>query len=472
MKYVFLTFFVVLFAFTDAQNVTISGTANDYIGDSIPIYKYSDYITYNQEALAYFIVDSTGAFFTEFNVDDISYVYMYLGVFRAEMYLEPNSNYTIILPPLVEKETKDELNPYFNYVNLLLGIESPSNEQLNVYIRNFDNVYDKYVSANFTKIYHGALKTDSFRMFIQKNFDDYDNNFFKNYVKYRMVELNYLGPARDYKAITQYSYKNKAIYYNNPAYMQMFNNMYKDFFAYYPFERKGEEITSDIIKAKSIKKIKRTLDKEIAFKNDTLQELIILKGIHDAFIGNVPKSFTHYPKAQLYQTLDSLMILTKIEEHRQIGKNIIEKFNYKNKIERGALIPDLTFLNQDSVEVNLRDFTGKYVYINLTMTNCVPCKRDMEIIQNFSKKYRLDIEFVTIIINGNIGEMKNFMAENKYTWNFLHYGYNKNIRDVFRADVIPKYILLDPYNKIILPSAPPPGDKFRVAFRKILQSAK
>lgn len=470
MKYIFLTFFIALFAFANAQT-SISGTANDYIGDSITVYKHSDYITHNKEVLSKFIVDSTGTFFAELNVDEITYIYMYLGVFKAEMYVKPNVSYSIKLPPLVEKETKDELNPYFNYVNLLLGIESPNNEQLNVYIRNFDNVYDKYLSDNFTRIYHGALKTDSFRMFINKNFSDYDNSFVQNYVKYRMVELNYLGPARNYKAITQYSFKNKHLLYNNPAYMQLFNNMYKDFFAYYPFESKGEDIPSNIIKAKSVKKIKRTLDKEIAFKNDTLQELIILKGIHDAFIGNVPNSFTKYPKAQLYQTLDSLMILTSIKEHRQIGENIIDKFNYKNKIEKGALIPDLTFLNQDSVEVNLRDFTGKYVYLNLTMTNCVPCQRDLEIIETFSEKYRLDIEFVTIIINGNIGEMRNFMIENEYNWNFLHYGYNKNIRDVFRADVIPKYILIDPYNKIILPSAPPPGDKFRVAFRKILQSS-
>ena len=64
------------------------------------------------------------------------------------------------------------------------------------------------------------------------------------------------------------------------------------------------------------------------------------------------------------------------------------------------------------------------------------------------------------------------MIDNKYYWNFLHYGYNKDIREIFKAEVIPKYILIDPFNKIILPSAPPPGDKFIVVFRKILNSTR
>ena len=472
MKYIFLIFILLFSILGFSQTVVISGTANDYIGDSIPIYKYKDLVTYDEELINTMYVDSSGVFSIKLNIDEITYIFMYLGVFRAEMYVEPNTNYQIKLPPAVEKETKDLLNPYFKYVHILIGIESPTDEKLNVYIRNFDNIYDNYVSKNFTKIYRNAIKTDSFRIFIKKNFSDYKNKYFQDYVKYQLAELNYLGPARDYKAITEYFYKNQEVLYNNLPYMQLFNNMYKDFFAYYPFERKGENIPEDIIKAKSVTNLKQTLSKEIAFCNDTLQELIILKGIHDAFLGNVPKNFTHYPKAQLYQTLDSLILLTKIAKHKQIGENIIDKYSVKGKINKGALIPDIKLLNYDSVEVNLRDFKGKYVYLNITMTNCVPCKRDLDVIQTFSKKYALDIDFVTIVINGNVKEMKQFMIDNKYYWNFLHYGYNKDIREIFKAEVIPKYILIDPFNKIILPSAPPPGDKFIVVFRKILNSTR
>jgi thiol-disulfide isomerase/thioredoxin len=458
--------------FVNSQTARLSGTANDYLGDSIIIYKYKDLITYDKEILNVLYVDSSGTFSVDLQVNEITYIFMYLGIFRAEMYVEPNIDYVIKFPPLVEKETQDLLNPYFKYVNTLIGIESPDNEKLNVYIRNFDNIYSKYVNKNFQKIYRNVEKTDSFRLFIKKNFSDYDNKFFQSYVYYQLVELNYLGPARNYKAITEYFYKNKPILYNNQPYMQLFNNMYKDFFAYYPFERKGEQLSEDIILAKSIKKLKETLSKEIAFDDEDIQELIILKGLHDAFLGNVPKSFTHYPKAQLYQTLDSLMILTNIDKHKEIGRNIVDKYNVKGKIIAGALIPDITLLNYDSVEVKLRDFKGKYVYLNITMTNCVPCQKDLEIIQSFSKKYALDIEFVTIILNGNIGEMKQFMIDNKYYWNFLHYGYDEDLRNIFKADVIPKYILIDPFNRIVLPSAPPPGDKFTVVFRKVLNSAR
>jgi len=467
MKYAFINFLLLFTVLAGAQTVTLSGTAKDFSGDSIEILKYTDFITYNTEVLNYITPDKSGNFSVDIKVDDITFIYMYMGIYKAEMYVEPGKDYIIDLPPKKEKTTADELNPYFRYEEALIGVMSPKKDMLNINIRMFDDIYEKYLKDNFSDLYHNRMKPDSFYVFIKKIFVDYDNEFFNNYVKYRMIELAFIGSARNYKVISEYYYKNKPILYNNFAYMELFNNLFQDFLYYYAFETKGKDIRSNIDKAKSIKKLKRTLSKEIAFDNDTLQELIVLKGIHDALLDNVPKTFTKYGKAQLYQTLDSIMILTKIPEHRVIGNNIIAKFNPKNNLINGDKIPNIALYDQDSIKTDLSFYEDKYVYLCITMTNCVPCQKDMEMMQVLKNKFSAQLDFVTIVINGNISDMRKFREEKGYDWDFLHYGYNKKIREIFYAEVIPKYMLIDPYGRIIMTSAPTP-DKLKNTLRKIL----
>jgi len=467
MKYAFINFLLLFTVLAGAQTVTLSGTAKEFSGDSIEILKYTDFITYNTEVLGYIVPDKSGSFSVDLNVNDITYIYMYMGIYKAEMYVEPSKDYIIDLPPKDEKTIADELNPYFRYKEALIGIMSPKKDMFNINIRMFDDVYEKYLKDNFSDLYHNRMKPDSFYTFINKVFINYDNKFFKSYVKYRMVELSFIGSARNYKVMSEYYYKNKPILYNNFAYMELFNNLFQDFLYYYAFETKGKDIRSNIEKAKSIKKLKRTLSKEIAFDNDTLQELIVLKGIHDALQNNVPKTFTKYPKAQLYQTLDSIIILTKIPEHRKIGRNIIKKFNPKNVLKDGDKIPHIALYDQDSIKTDLSFYEDKYVYLCITMTNCVPCQKDMMIMQTLKDRFSSQLDFVTIVINGTVQGMREFRKESGYDWDFLHYGYNKKIRKIFQADVIPKYMLIDPYGRIIMTSAPAP-DKIKNVLRKVL----
>ena len=230
MKYAFINFFLLLTVLAGAQTVTLSGTAKDFSGDSIEILRYTDFITYNTEVLNYITPDTSGNFSVDIKVDEITFIYMYMGIYKAEMYVEPDKDYIIDLPPRQNKTTAEELNPYFRYKEALIGIMSPKKDLLNINIRIFDDIYEKYLKDNFSDLYHNRMKVDSFSIFINKIFVDYDNKYFKAYVKYRMIELSFIGSARNYKVISEYYYKNKPILYNNFAYMELFNNLFKDFF--------------------------------------------------------------------------------------------------------------------------------------------------------------------------------------------------------------------------------------------------
>ena len=461
-----ITIIIVLFSIiTYSQNVTLSGNNTDYIGDSITFYTYNDLICKTEIPIASCNVDEAGNFSFNIQIENTKFIYTYIGIYKAEMYIEPDKNYTISLPAKKEKEGKDILNPYFNYTDVLIGIAESDKYELNTLIRRFDYFYDDYLSLNFNIIRQGLdNKLDSFIFGIKRYFKPVDHPYFNNYLKYK------LSNHKDYRYITQYFFKNRPILYHNVAYMEFFNNLYKDFFFEYGSSKNGKKVKEDIVLSKSPTAIKNTMSKEVAFYNDTLNNLIILKGLHDAFIFNIPNLY-RYPKAQLNQTVDSMIILSTIEEQKLIAKNIKIKFNNK-PLTYGKHLPDITLLNQDSIETKLSSFQDKYVYISLTMTNCVPCQRDMLLIEKYKEKYKHTIEFVTIIINEDFETMTNFVKKNEYDWTFLHYGLKKEIRKILEVEAIPKYILIDPYGRIILPSAPPPGEQFIVAFRKILKYAK
>lgn len=472
MRKIIIPFLIIFFNITAfSQKVIISGNNKDYIGDSISFYTYNDLICKSEIQVAYCNIGNDGNFYFEIETDHILFIYTYLGVYKAEMYIEPNKNYTISLPAKKEKEGKDILNPYFKYTNVLIGITESDKYELNTLIRNFDYFYDDYLEINFDKIIRGAdNKLDSFIFGIKRYFKPVEDKYFNNYLKYKLYYLDYLSNHKDYKYITQYYFKNKPILYYNTAYMDFFNTLYKDFFIEYGNSKNGKKIKEDIVKAKSPTAIRKTMNLEVAFSNDTLNKLIILKGLHDAFIFNEPNLYK-YPKAQLNQTTDSLIILNSIPEQKLIAKNIKAKFNDKPLIY-GNKLPDFTLLNQDSIKTKLSSFRDKYTYLSLTMTGCVPCQRDMLLINKYQERYSKTINFVTIVINENFTTMKEFVEKNNYKWTFLNYGLNKDVKKILEVEAIPKYILIDPYGRVILPSAPPPGEQFIIAFRKILKNAK
>ncbi len=471
MKKIIAFYFILLYNIIFSQNVKIIGIDKNYANDTITFFKYNDLINNEKIVLASTKIDSLGNFYLNFDIENTEFIFTYLGVYKAEMYIEPNKTYTIKLPEKKEKETKDKLNPYFKYTAILIGIEESDKAELNNLIRTFDYYYDDYIAVRFNLIRQSAdNKLDSFIISLKKYFKDSENKYFKDYLRYKFYYLDFLSNHKDYLYITQYYYKNQPILYNNVAYMQLFNNLYKDFFFEFGNSKNGKNIYSNIVISKSPAAIKNTMEKEIAFNNDTLNNLIILKGLHDAYSFNYP-NLPNYPKPQLNQLTDSLILQLKIPAQNQIAKNITDKFNKKALIY-GKELPEIILLNQDSVQTKLSSFKDKYVLINVTMTGCVPCQRDMIQISKYVEKYERQIQFVTIVVNEDFETMKNFVKAKNYEWTFLHYGLNKNILKILDVEAIPKYILLDTYGKIILPSAPPPGEQFIIAFRKILINSK
>jgi len=246
----------------------------------------------------------------------------------------------------------------------------------------------------------------------------------------------------------------------------MFNEIFKNYLSFSSVKKWGENIYNDIAKAKSPTALRVTLKNNPALSNDTLIDLIILKGIYDALY-NKNTEYQIFPQKQLLMTLDSMTICAKTVELKQIANNIKQKYSYLNS---GSKAPIFSMLNQDSVRISLSDLKGKYLYIYFTDLRSYSTKTELDLLKIISEKYKNNIEVVTVCCKSNLNKTKAYLTETDYKWQFLTPDNTKQTLNEYNIKALPSYILSDPYGNIVLNQAPPPDLSFEKIFISILKS--
>jgi hypothetical protein len=471
MKTINLTFlicFLFIASTINAQKTTIFFKQKTYSNDSVEVFCLADYITENRKQLAFEKVNDTGYFECSFTIKNPTQVFLPLGIFQVSVYVEPGKIYHLLVPPKKKLDVSDELNPFFTPVNILAGIKESDSTELNSLIRNFDDVYDIFLSKNFNNIYYSAKKSipDSAIAVMKKRFEWTKNPFFQTYMEYKINLIRYMAYERDNNYVIKYHFNNFKVSFSNPAYMSMFNDIFKHYFSVSVSKNWGGKILDDIAKSKSPWELHQTLKNNPALSNDTLIDLIILKGLHDAFYADKIAEYRSFPKKQLLMTLDSMTCCAMTPEFKEIAKNIKEKVI---EMMPGTDAPSFSLLNLDSVPISLSELRGKYLYINFFDFRSYSFLNEISLLKNISNKFSKDLDVVTIICNGSITQAKDLCAKNDYKWYFLVPPNSKQILLKYHVKAMPTYYLIDPYGKIIMSPATGPDGNFESTFSSILR---
>ncbi len=460
--------FYIAFLFSLAvsgQTATIMGASEEYANQTISVYQYSDYFTKNEELIGSFKTDAMGNFSFSFDCSTTREIYMYLGVYKAFLFVSPDKEYEIAMPPRQEKTLAEELNPYFEPVDISLGvINSVSDHDVNILILSFNSIYENFLNENFQEIYikRDKAKVEKFEAYVDSVFADCkDEEFFNVYKNYRLYSLRYMAYQRDKMSITRKHFLNQPFYYYNPSYMNLFKMMWKDYIIYNNTHDMGKNLKIDIIYGKSPSMFKKTLEKNIAFRNDTLKELFLLQCLDDCL-----KDRDVFPPAPVYQTLDSVILVTKIPEHKSIAENIKKKYT---ALEFHDEAPYFELYNQDSVLYTLDKFKGKYVYLNFCRSENYACIKDYKVLKKMNEKTKRDLNIVTLSYEKTFDDFRSFKKANpQYNWTFLYAGDNPEIGRQYKLRGMPTYMLLNRNGKIEMISAPTPADDFQETFAKLV----
>jgi hypothetical protein len=285
-KFLFIILFCSYFGLNFIYGVEIFGNAKEYANSELKFYKYTDRITFFKEQIFTLNIDENGDFRTKADVENITYVFGLFGIYHAYFYAEPEGLYELILPPYEDKAASDVFNPYFEPEHIHMGIKNQSGTDLNRLILDFDYFYNRYVDLNFSEIYFDDTEhdVDTFINNIKAYFKDIDNEYFNEYMKYRIAALKNIATQKKYEPAVVLAYLTKSpVLYDNPAYMDLFNNIYNSYFDKYLISKKGSLLYAVINYGHSITRMRKLLAQEIELRNEQLMEMVIMKGLHDAF---------------------------------------------------------------------------------------------------------------------------------------------------------------------------------------------
>lgn len=442
---------------------TIMGNAPEYANTEVTLYKYHDYFTKKEVNIGRFTIDSLGEFSWTFPQPHTQEVFMYLGVYKCFLFAEPHAVHDIILPPRQDKTLVEELNPFFVPEDLSLGIKNPEADDLNMLIFKFNHMYETFLQNNFQFIYILRDKriVDVLEQNVDSVFSHVEHDFFRTYVEYRIFALRHMAYQRDrLRATRNYLLHAEPAYYN-PPYMFFFQTLWGNYIVHNHMRKKATDMRHSIVFGKSPTMFKEKLEEYMALRNDTLKELILLQCLDDCF-----KRPDMFPPQTVMQTLDSVIYLTKIPEHRKIAEAIKA---HQFRLQQSDAAPDFILYDQDSVPVRLSQFLGKHVYLGFCRSENIECIMHYRILQNFNRRARRHIHIVIVSYERDFQTFSRFVKQNQrnYNWTFVYGADTPEIAEMYGVRGMPRYVLLDPDGNIEIFDAPTPEDSFQEKFADV-----
>ncbi len=447
-----------------AREVTIEGLQKSYAGKTIEWKTFADPFTGRDTVIHVCRIDSNGFFKFSFPCNNPMLIYSFLGIFKGYLHVEPNKNYIISLPEWKDKNPADKLNPYFQPIEIQINIENDSSKNsLNLLILRFDTIFFKILQeANQYLKKRQKINIDSLKNYLLYSIPYKNNPFLNDYVTYKLGLLELMLQQYKVKSLSRKYFEFKPILYNNVAYFDLFNRVYDKYFYFFGQSFYGKNIFDIINVQKSYFKLNELFSKDPVLQNENLRELVILKNIHDEFYES------RFSRSGLLSILDSIIVNTKIPEHKKYAVNIRYKIT---RLMPGFFPPAFELYDLYNRLVKLSDFYGNYVYLNFCSCNSYACIKEFDLLRNLAQKYtRKNFIIVTIVTDEEIMAMQPYATNTPMNWYFLHYGNQPNVLKDYDIRGYPQYYLIGPDGKLILSPAKSPGEYFELELFNIMRA--
>ncbi len=446
-----------------AQNVTIRGSAPSYEYNEISVWAANDYISNTQHQLTFSIIDSLGNFLLELDTKEIQKITLKVDKKITSLFIEPNSNYEVVIFP-ADSTTYHNSNVE-QYVKLSIKLKSKT--EINALTMDYDQRFDDFLSFYYPSfVERGPSRAiDSFKLAIHNYYSDVKNDYFSTYVTYSIATIEEKTKKSEKKLFAEYI-EGKPIQYTNPEYMNFFNTFYKQTLQRLTMAKTGDAVSFQINDRGSYSGTMGVMKRNPFLQNDTLCELVLLKGMEECYYDGT------FKKSSIVPILQQIKEESKIPIHQQIATNILNSFS---KLKAGATAPVFTLPDKKGVTSSLDELRAtKYVYLTFFESSCSACMQQMKVIPELKKKYGERISFISISLDKIPDDLVKFCAKNpKYDWLFLFDNTNGTLKRNYEIKNLPSYFLINPEGKFVqAPAEGPEGDIDRAFYDIVKPKAK
>lgn len=384
----------------------IEGRAKEYAGRRLELLYEDNGITGVSIRVDTCVVDSTGAFKLETDVTETRKCYIPLGAYKGVLYVEPYKIYNVNLPPLTMPKEGDSLNPYYAPQEILLSLNNPASDDLNLRITAFDDSFD----VAFNRIIKSEITPEN----IEKEYADLEYDFGDQdpfFTTYRYcnyaILVNLYEPTQPATAIDAF-FLDAPVAYSNPAYWDAFNILFEQF-----------------------------KDIETLRQNPDLYEIVIL---HHVLSGQLTEEW-----------------LTHIKSER----NLILAQQVEKILKRGSVgtqVPVTEVVNIDGEKLSLKDFETPQIYIIFAMSKLAQSQSDLDFALSSIKKWNGRCTPVIIFTDATRESVDALTKGLKIRRNTIWGGDNKEFIEAFNVKNAPAYFRIDYNGKIVESPAAKPAD--------------
>ena len=459
-KLVGIVLLSVLIYNTDAEICKIHGNAGTYAGETLRLYTYSDYITLTKKMIAESSVNDEGYFSFSVETDESFEAFLDLDVFIGYIVVEPGKNFNIVLPKKTVRHHQDIMNPYFKPYEFYVRILN-DDKTATAAMKIFDALYEKAQKKIFKNPKHiNPGLTEKKIQEIDDSTHFCNNQFFKDYKKYKFLDLRYQAIYKNKRAIIRKDFNPNPVLFNNPAY----NKLLKDDLGSVLFEAYSDTLYKLLGMNSGWNMINRTFANYDLCNNAEFREYYLFINLYREFYKN-----TIYKNS----IIDALYSAKKYVEN-QNTLNAINNFldNSSNLIAGNASL-DFRLPDNDTYIRSLSDYRGKFVYLGFFSTESYACKKDILLLKAQAEKKDKLLQIILVFKEKNTDKIKKFLKDiDTKNMIILHSDDGGKIIEEYNVYVFPTYFLINPEGRLSLISAPGPSEDFESTYFKIKQERK
>ncbi len=446
---VFLLLFLTQLSFAQKTTCTVFGLAPGRDGNVIGAYMYDDYITHTEIKLAEGIVGDSGKFTLELEVPSVTYVFLRCKKVHGFLYAEPGRKVELVFP---DRDFKSQVNPDVDYVvpmSIYIGDSTDMNFLADDYNLRFNTFWKNNYQSFVTKDSLAVL--DTFHIQMDRRYANIKNPYFLPWMDYGLASMEDGIFHSQVKSGRRYIL-NKPIYFQNSEYMEFINNFFENYMYKWSARKEGQGMVNAINNLISYDSLLASMKRLPWLTNDTLRELVMLKGLFECY--DNPAFSPRNILAIALQTSQR----SHIAENRRIARNII---SFYSKLKRGSPAPHFVGVNKLGVEIDpLEKYKGHYVYIFFFATWNTHAMSEFRYMADLQAKYGKKIDFVSISLDPDTNAYKAFLKANpKYNWTILHYDFREKTKEDYNLYSVPAGFIIDPEGKLyVAPADNPSGD--------------
>lgn len=460
------TYFLLIFAcsiYAFSQNVTIRGKADaSHIGKVIQLGDYSDYLTYNIVYESSDTIDNTGYFELKFQTNYTKPILLSIDNLIGKLYVQPDFIYGVKFPG--EDSLTNHQPGTQTLVNLtVIGHDTTELNSLIIdYNNQYNNIFLKHQGKYLTPAKIIALH-DTFLLETNKRYASINNKYFYQYRTYTFA--GFLANTSTSKNILYKQFiENKSIQYHNFEYMEFFNTYFNGYLKAYASTKNGGNVFNSINNYASYEDLRRQFKADKLMSNDTLRELVLLKGLIEFYYS------PEFDKKQVQSVIEQLHDNAIHEGNKKIAFNMLQNMY---QLQAGANAPDFNVENKNGTIVNLHSNKGKYIYLNFFSTQSETSLREMKKMADLKKKFNDKLTFVSVCLDDSVTYYKNYLKTNpKFDWQILYHTKYSNAKQQYNIKSLSGFFLISPQLQLVLSPAPSPSEGIEYKFNALFNRKK